>query len=76
MRARTIHGLPIVSREAEAYAVYDADERRIVAYAPGILYPISKAKALRESSGHKCYYIGFSAAGACLTAQLAHGIRR
>ena len=57
---KTIDGYPIVKKESEAYAVYDADTHQIIAYAPGHPWSISKTKALREKgSGHKVYYIGF-----------------
>jgi hypothetical protein len=61
---KIIDGYPVVSKASDAYAVYDADDKEIVAYAPGNLYPISKSKALRErGTGHKVYYVGFPLSG-------------
>jgi hypothetical protein len=60
MSTATPNGYPVVKREADAFAVYDADAREVIAYAPGVPWTLAKSKALRErGTGHKCYYIGF-----------------
>lgn len=56
---KSVDGYPVVKKEMDAWALYDADAHEIIAYAPGAPWPISKTKALREKgSGHKVYYIG------------------
>ena len=63
-RITEVDGLPIVSRESDAYAVYDVDAREIVALAPGVMWPIRKSKWLRENgTGHRCVYVGFPYVG-------------
>ena len=59
---KTIDGYPVVKKESDAYALYDATDHEVIGYAPGHPWPLSKTKALREKgSGHKVYYVGFPA---------------
>ena len=60
----TFLGLPVVKKESDAYALYDVEEKEIMAYAPGVYWPLSKSKALRErGTGHRVVYLGFPASG-------------
>jgi hypothetical protein len=57
---REFLGLPVVEKEADAYALYDIDENEIMEYAPGVYWSLSKSKALRErGTGHQVVYLGF-----------------